>query len=305
MLRGLLLLAATLPIAGPDGAAASHVHNGRIAFEHSAESGHTEIYSMTAHGTKRHLLTRTRLRSSRSPAYSPRGRRIVYVSGYHAPDLWTMHSDGSHKLPLTHTTQVEESDPDWSPDGKEIVFAATGRGAEGIFLIGTDGSQRRQLTSGADGDPSWSPGGSEIAFDRYDAGTQTFSIFVVPAGGGTPKDLSTGPGISDLQPDWSPDGSRILFVSDRPDTFQLDLWTMNADGSELQRVTDTPSRDERVPAWSPDGRRIVYSGLGSFHGASSSQIYVSDANGANRRILTHACGACAIINDEPSWQPLP
>jgi Tol biopolymer transport system component len=71
------------------------------------------------------------------------------------------------------------------------------------------------------------------------------------------------------------------------------------------RVTNTPSRDERDPAWSPDGRRIVYSGMGAFHGASSSQIYMSNANGSHRRILTHARAECAWINDDPSWQPLP
>jgi Tol biopolymer transport system component len=70
-------------------------------------------------------------------------------------------------------------------------------------------------------------------------------------------------------------------------------------------VTNTPGRDERNPAWSPDGRKIVYSGEGSFHGASSSQLYVASPDGSYRRILTHACGECAWINDDPSWQPLP
>ena len=44
--------------------------------------------------------------------------------------------------------------------------------------------------------------------------------------------------------------------------------------------------------------------MGTFHGASSSQIYVSKPNGSNRRVLTHACGDCAWLNDDPSWQPL-
>jgi TolB protein len=111
--------------------------------------------------------------------------------------------------------------------------------------------------------------------------------------------------VSELDPARSPNGRRILFVSDRPDTVQLDLWVMNADGSDVQRVTNTPNRGESDPAWSPDGRRIVFSGNGAFHGASSSQIYVSNVNGTHRRILTHACGECAWINDDPSWQPLP
>ena len=308
MLRGLLLLGASLPLVGLGGGSASHIRNGRIAFEQTAESGRrTEIYSMTALGTKRHLLTPTHWRSNGSPTYSPRGHRIAYVSR-HPPDLWTMNSDGRHKLRLTDTPGIVETGPDWSPDGREIAFAATGLGAEGIFVIGVDGRDPRQLTSGFDSKPSWSPDGTEIAFDRWAPGSGTVSILVVPVGGGSPKVVSSHlrhPGISDLDPDWSPDGNRILFASDRRDTFQLDLWTMNTDGSDLRRLTNTPGLDEHDPAWSPDGRWITYAGQSSSHGASRYQLYVSRANGASRRMITHACGSCAIINDEPSWQPLP
>jgi Tol biopolymer transport system component len=112
----------------------------------------------------------------------------------------------------------------------------------------------------------------------------------------------------DADPAWSPDGGRILFVSDRGDPAesadQLDLWTMKPDGSGVRPVTRTQSRDESGVAWSPDGRRIAYSGMGTFHGASSSQLYVSNADGSSRRILSHACGDCAYVNEEPSWQPL-
>lgn len=279
--------------------------NGRIAFEHIGESGPGRIYSMTAAGTRLRLLTPGGRASSRSPSYSPRGRRIAFVRSFKQSDLWTMHVDGTHERRLTKTTGVDEVDPGWSPDGKQIVFAVTRPASlRGIWVIGVRGGNSRQLTSGSDTNPAWSPNGSEIAFDRYDAATQIDNIFVVPAGGGSPTDLSSDPGASDLQPAWSRDGTRILFASDRPDTFQLDLWVMNADGSDVQRVTNTPSRDEHDPVWSPDGRWIAYVGEGSSHGASSYQLYVSRPNGASRRIVTHACGECAIINDEPSWQPL-
>jgi len=144
---------------------------------------------MTSHGTKRRLLTPGKGASSRSPAYAPRGRRIVYVRAYRQSDLWTMHSDGTQRRRLTRTGGIDETDPAWSPDGREIVFAVTKPAAlEGIWAIGVDGRHRRQLTSGADADPSWSPDGSEIAFDRYDEATQIFSIQAVPSGGGTPYD---------------------------------------------------------------------------------------------------------------------
>jgi Tol biopolymer transport system component len=304
MLRGSLLAAALLMLLG-FGSGTGHVRNGRIAFEHIGEAGGGQIYAMTSSGAKRRLLTPGKGFTSRSPAYAPGGRRIVYVRAYRQSDLWLMHSDGSHQRRLTRTAGIDEVDPDWSPDGKQIAFSITRPASlKGIWVIGVDGRHRRRLTTGTDANPSWSPEGTGIAFDRYDGTTQVDNVFTAPVAGGTPTDLSTDPGISDLQPEWSPDGSRILFASDRPDTFQLDLWTMKPDGSDIRRVTNTPGRDEHDPTWSPDGRRIAYVGESSSHGASSYQLYVSRASGSSRRIITHACGECSIINDEPSWQPL-
>jgi TolB protein len=310
-MRAPLLVAALLALLAlgaqrSDGAAATR--NGRIAYEHVGNGNRFQIYTVTAAGAHRQPLTKSRRYSSYDPSYAPRGKRIVFVRAYKGSDLWTMNADGSHKQPLTSTTGIDEIDPAWSPDGTEIAFSVESPTAQqGIWVVGVDGNGRRQLTNGVDTRPTWSPDGTEIAFERYsgDATNQWWQIYSVPAAGGMPTNLTNDLTVGDLAPSWSPDGSKILFSTDAGGQEQLDLWTMNADGSDRQRVTNTPNRDESDPAWSPDGRRIVYSGHGSFHGASSLQLYVSDANGANRRTLTHACGECAWINDDPSWQPLP
>lgn len=305
MLRGSLLAAALLTLLGL-GSGAGPVRDGRIAYDHVGDGKRFQIYTMTATGGHRHPLTTGHRYSSYDPAYVPGGKRIVFVRAFKQSDLWTMNAGGAHQRDLTSTPHVDEIDPAWSHNGKQIAFAVESPVSEhGIWVVDADGGGRRQLTNGVDTQPSWSPDGSEIAFQRNDPATEIDTILVVPAAGGTPMILSSDPGVSDLEPAWSPDGSRILFVSDRPDTFQLDLWAMSTDGTDVTRVTNTPNRDEHNPAWSPDGRRIVYSGNGAFHGASSYQLYVSDANGADRRKLTHACGECAWINDDPSWQPLP
>ena len=305
MLRGSLLAAALLGLLG-FGSTAGHVRNGRIAYQHVGGGPRFQIYTATPSGTRRRHLTAGHTYSSSAPSYSPRGSRIVFVRASKQSDLWTMHADGSHKDDLTSTAHVDELDPAWSPDGKQIAFAVEHPTAlQGIWIIGVDGTGSRQITSGVDSNPSWSPDGNEIAFQRHDPVAQSDAIFVVPATGGSPTDLTSNPAIDDLQPAWSPDGSRILFSSAPVDGFELDLWMMNPDGSNRQQVTTTQGLDEHDPAWSPDGRRIVYVGESSSHGASSYQLYVSNANGTNRRILTHACGDCAYINDEPTWQPLP
>ncbi len=308
MLRGLLLVAAQLPLAGPG--AQKHVHNGLIVYAHVGGADRSQIYAMTATGTHRHPLTTGRRYSSYDPAFSPNGKQIAFVRANKSPDIWTMRADGTHKRNLTRTTRIDEYSPVWSPDGTQIAFSVEEPAAQqGIWVMGVNGRNRHRLTNGADASPSWSPDASKLAFARSGA------IYDLPAAGGTPTQLtfpgsdSDGMAYQDFEPAWSPQGHEILFVSNRGDPAEsvdeLDLWAMNADGSGIEKLTNTASRDERDPAWSPDGREIVYDGQGSFHGASSSQIYVSGANGVNRRILTHACGDCAYINDEPSWQPLP
>ena len=93
-----------------------------------------------------------------------------------------------------------------------------------------------------------------------------------------------------------------------PDEGPLDLWVIDlrvaTPALTAKQVTKSPGLDDHDPAWSPDGRKITYVAESSSHGSASWQLYVSNANGSNRHIVTHACGACAIINDDPSWQPL-
>ncbi len=303
MLRGSLLAAVLLALAIGASAsnAAFHGRNGRIAFVHDGR-----IYTMTAHGTERHQLTRRPKVGGVSPSYSPNGRTIAFISGRKQSDLWTMHSDGTHQRRLTYTAHLDEGQPAWSPDGKKIVFGMwrpTSGDEEigiGIWIVRSDGRGRRRLTSGRDGSPSWSPDGRQIAFSRYAPEADTESIFVVAAGGGVPTDLSTEPGVSDYQPDWSPDGRRIVFASD-PDTFRSNLWVMNADGSERRLVTNTDDVFVYAPVWSPDGRWIAYEGDDQ-HG---DQIYVSRPDGSKLRVLPHACDGCSLNLTEPSWQPLP
>lgn len=314
MLRGALLAAALLTLVGVGAresrGAASHPRNGRIAYDHLGASGnHGQIYTSTATGTPRRRLTNSRRYSSLAPSYSPNGKRIVFYRAYRQADIWTMNANGSRPRNLTRTKAIRETDPEWSPSGNEIVFSVESPVAdEGIWVMSSRGANRRRLTAGDDHEPSWSPDGTKIVYEHDTSSPSTgpvSQIYVVPAAGGTPTDLTNDPSVSDIQPAWSPNGSEILFSSDRADEFQLDLWLMSPEGAGVRRVTNTPERDEHAPTWSPDGRWIAYVGEGSSHGASSYQLYVSRPDGTSRRMITHACGECAIINDEPSWQPLP
>jgi len=170
------------------------VRNGRIAYVHVGNGSRFQIYTVTATGAHRRPLTSGRRYSSFAPAYSPNGQRIVFVRSFKQTDLWTMKANGSDKRDLTSTAHVDEIDPAWSPDGRQIVFAVESPSADrGIWSMDLRGRSRRRLTAGDDTHPSWSPDGGSIAFQRGDPSTQTTGILVVPAGGGTPANLSTDP----------------------------------------------------------------------------------------------------------------
>src|SRR6266699_1722410 len=85
MLRGPLILAIVLlliTVGSSPSTAAFPGRNGRIAFEVLGASARYQIIAMTARRTKRRtkrrILTHSRQANSTSPAYSPRGRRIVF-----------------------------------------------------------------------------------------------------------------------------------------------------------------------------------------------------------------------------------
>jgi len=138
MLRRLLLFAVLLALGGfeaQQSRGAMQLRTGRIACDHEGIGDDNQIYTITPTGARRQTLTTSRYFSSLDPAYSPDGKRIVFVRAYQhfhhdyrQYDLWTMHADGTHKGRLTKTPGVFELQPAWSPDGKQIVFAVAGQG---------------------------------------------------------------------------------------------------------------------------------------------------------------------------------
>jgi len=186
--------------------------------------------------------------------------------------------------------------PCWSPDGEWIAF---GLGywfnerqtmTAAIWRVRRDGSGAEQLTDGTlhSGFPSYSADGKELVFRVWSEKEKGLRILNLE----TRKLRVLTQGFDNL-PGWSPDGKRIVFTR-RGDDNNYDIFTIRPDGTGLVRCTDHPSGDGHA-VWTADGR-IMWSG--SQHGFRDEaalydqtfqqygQIYIMNADGSNKRMLT-------------------
>jgi dipeptidyl aminopeptidase/acylaminoacyl peptidase len=133
--------------------------------------------------------------------------------------LWNLEKKDEKRLTEGDFTV---SDPQWSPDGTRITYTArpTPRADDGalsdVWMVTIAGGEKKKLASGdgASDNARWSPDGQWIAFtgsaDR-DPGPSTAYLYLLPAAGGTPKQLTTKFDLSVGTPVWSRDGKTIYF----------------------------------------------------------------------------------------------
>jgi len=170
--------------------------------------------------------------------------------------------------PRQLTLDPDDHSPSYSADGRSIVFVGEDEaGGSAIYVIGSDGADRRLVTSDGAG-PRFFPSGRAIAFARRVEGHT--HIFTVRLDGSGLRQLTDGP-YDDSEPAVSPSGRRIAFTTDRDPSGRRDrsdIFSVGADGAGLRVMIDGP-RNESEPDFAPSGRRLAFAsnrgrGLGVF-----------------------------------------
>ena len=233
--------------------------------------------------------------------YERRGMDIM--SDSHMGRLWLINVDGSGHIPLTGR-DIEESQPAWSPDGTRIAFTSPGDNGTEVFVFWLADGKLARLTQldRSPRTLSWSPDGEHIAFSmlvpedpvvlvtppskpegaewpeeprvttrlKYEQDGAGYiepgfnHFFVVPATGGTPRQITHGNFRHQGAPQWTPDGSKLVFSGNRNDNWETDfrnseIYSVDTSTGEVIALTDRAGPDFE-PVISPDGRKVAYLG---------------------------------------------
>jgi TolB protein len=168
-------------------------------------------------------------------------------------------------------------------DGERLIVSSDRGGRRNLWLVATDGTETRQLTTsrGPDSAPRVSPDGSRIAFHSRPQGN--LDIWVLPVDGGPAVQLTSNP-LSDMFPAWSPDGATIAYYHGGEDG--VNLFVMPATGGEPSPIT-TGAGSRYFPQWSVDASSIFF----SEGGPGRYQIFRMPAAG----------GAAVQVTSEPAY----
>ena len=189
-----------------------------------------------------------------SPAWSPDGRELAYVSFEQQKAIVYVQDVASGARRVVANFRGSNSAPAWAPDGRTLVLSLSRDGGTQLFSMGRDGSGVKRLTqSGAiDTEATFTPDGRSLYFVSDRGGGP--QVYRMAAGGGNAERV-TFSGAYNISPAVSPDGRSLAYIS-RLGSGAYRLHTMDLASGNIQSLTDT--NEDESPSFAPNGKLIIY-----------------------------------------------
>ena len=226
-----------------------------------------------------------------SPAWSPSGGQLAYVSFESRKPVVYVHDVASGQRRLVANFRGSNSAPAWSPDGRQLAVTLSRDGLSQLYLISAQGGgepRRIMQSSGIDTEAVFSPDGQSIYFVSDRGGAP--QIYKVGVGGGNAQRV-TFSGNYNISPAISPDGQWLAYISRVGGGFKLHV--MDLASGQASAVTDT--NDDESPSFAPNSRLLVY----ATRQGGSEALMTTTLDGS---IKARLAGKGGDIR-EPDWGP--
>jgi len=227
-----------------------------------------------------------------SPAWSPDGTRLAYVSFEQKKPVVYVQSLTTGSRQAVAAFRGSNSAPAWSPDGKQLAVTLTRDGGSQLFLINSDGSGApRRLTQSAaiDTEANFSPDGQSILFTSDRGGGP--QIYRIPVGGGAPQRV-TFEGRYNVSARHSPDGKSFTFIQRNGGRFNVAV----QDFATRQVQVLTEGGVDESPSFAPNNKIILYATVVGGRGI----LAAVSSDGRIKQRFTADVGDAR----EPAWSPV-
>ena len=192
-----------------------------------------------------------------SPAWSPDGRELAYVSFETQKAVVWVQDVASGQRRQVANFRGSNSAPAWSPDGSQLVATLSRDGGSQLFVMNRDGSNLKRLTSSAaiDTEAVFAPDGRTIYFVSDRGGGP--QIYRIAAAGGNAERV-TFAGTYNISPAVSPDGRTLAYITRLGGgAFRLHTLDLSgAGGGNPVALSDT--NDDESPSFAPNGKLLIY-----------------------------------------------
>jgi TolB protein len=228
-----------------------------------------------------------------SPAWSPDGRRLAYVSFERGNSTIYVQEIGTGAREAVASFRGINGAPAFSPDGRRLALTLSKGGNPDIYVMDLGSKALTQVSRhyGIDTEPVWTPDGKSLIFTSDRAGKP--QVYQVSVAGGEPVRVSFQ-GESNARATVSFDGKKVAMAQGAGNVYRIAVLDRSFGGAGRWQTLSPGNLDES-PSFAPNGSMLLYATKEGRRGV----LYAVSADGRVRLRLVTAEGDVR----EPAWSP--
>lgn len=191
-----------------------------------------------------------------SPAWSPNGRKLAYVSFQTGRAELYMMDIYTGKTEVLTAFPRHNGAPEFSPDGKKLALVLSKTGTLQVYILDLQTRKLKQITSGRSNntEPFWMPDGQSLVFTSDRGGLP--QIYKVNLSNQSTTRL-TWQGSQNLGGQVTPDGRFLIMVNRSQEGFNIAKQDLET--GAVQVLTKTQL--DESPSIAPNGGMVIYSSM--------------------------------------------